>query len=121
MKRSPILLAMLFLAACDGYVDVSGVVRDTERNPIAGARVVLDKENWRRFEGETDSEGCFDLGGIVPSGRYKYDVLVEADGFGSVRTKVRAGRSNLLEVQLERSGSAKEGVIQKSEAPIPCR
>ncbi len=55
MKRSPILLAMLFLVACDGGVSVRGVVRDTAGNPIA-ARCAAS------------GEGAFlrRLGGVFP-------------------------------------------------------
>lgn len=83
--------------------------------------MILDKENARRFEGETDSQGCFHLGGIVAPGRYEYGVTVEADDFGSLTAEVPTLKENLLEVQLEPSGSAAQGVIRKSEGPIPCR
>ena len=82
MRRSLILFAALFLVACDGGIFVRGVVRDPAGNPMSGVRVFLERMDERRFEGKTDAAGCFHLGGTAAPGRYDFNFVVEADGFG---------------------------------------
>ena len=67
---------------------LTGVVRDAEGSPVAGARVALDADlpletDWvaeaSRVEAVTDGEGRFRLGGIGPT---PVRVVARAPGFG---------------------------------------
>jgi hypothetical protein len=63
MLRSGMLLALLVIAACEPFVNVTGTVRDADGAPIAGALVTLHAgaDDPRGVLTRTDSAGHFVL------------------------------------------------------------
>ncbi len=72
-------LLILFGAACDGGVQVRGLVRDARHQPIAGATIRLDlqtKSHRYQRTGQTRANGCFFYGMVLPPSRF--DVRLRA-------------------------------------------
>lgn len=113
-------IALLSLSGCDGFLQVRGVVRDTMGKPISGARVRLEHGDGRKFEEKTDRQGCFSTSGTVPSGRYEYSLLVDANGYSPATTKVRLTVEQDVTVVLARKGSS--GISRAEKVlQVPCR
>lgn len=100
------------------------VLAAKNREPIAGARILIQSTRGRR-EGNTDANGYFFLEGLPPG---KWSVGAVADGFvpippGSdsspkVDTEL-AGESDLVILLLERGGTIEGQVIDREGNPLP--
>ncbi len=74
-------LMLLAVAGCDGNVGVHGRVLDATGEAVAGGEVRLGHPGESfSFEGETDAEGCFAVGGMVGPGQRDYVLIVSAAG-----------------------------------------
>lgn len=88
--------------------EIQGTVRDTEGNPVAGARVTLGSVPsylpigaLPRGSAVTDAEGRFTLRGVRP-GVHRVEALAAVVGRGSVsQVRVDAGRAAEIEIVLK--------------------
>jgi hypothetical protein len=124
MRRRLAAVAVLttaIVAGCDGGVFATGRVVDVRHQPISGARVVLSRgEHSREFKTTTDENGCFGLGGTVAPGRYKYTLLINADGYKFALRDVPTLETARVEVILARQSAAGESQIVVARAST-CR
>jgi hypothetical protein len=102
--RGLLWLLMPFLTACDvadGIVQVSGVVQNEDKMPIAGARVLLSrKPPTPTFETTSDKAGNFQTGGTVTPGYYDLMIRIEAPGYKAAQGTVKSLQSTRLNVIL---------------------
>jgi iron complex outermembrane receptor protein len=90
-------------AVSPSAVPVSGVVRDAEGQPLAGASVVLGS-----LEARTDGEGRWSLS-VVPG---PHSLLVSLDGFLTVSREVRVTpETGTIDVHLARPLQLREDVV----------
>jgi iron complex outermembrane receptor protein len=90
-------------AVSPSAVPVSGVVRDAEGQPLAGASVVLGS-----LEARTDGEGRWSLS-VVPG---PHSLLVSLDGFLTVSRELRVTpETGTIDVQLARPLQLREDVV----------
>jgi hypothetical protein len=103
----------------ESIVRASGVVRDSEGNPIAGAEALLLVGSSRPDRTETD--GRFLVNEVVAPGRYPVPLHISAAGFKPLNLSVSTNTNNHVVATLERLGSTEESQASvhalTSEAP----
>ena len=99
------ILAIATSGAQTGTGRVTGVVRDTQGNPIEGARVSVEVQS-RTLEDTTDDEGRW---GILGFRNGSYTFSAEADGFSTYTWNApvkQRGRNPSMEIILESAAAA---------------
>ena len=116
MKRvAALVIACIALPGCifmlpgDGGVHASGIVRDPEGNPIAGAEINLQAGS--SVSDKTGTDGRFLVSDVVAPGRYNVPLLVSASGFKSVEASVPTLTNNHVVAVLERLEAARESRV----------
>ncbi|MEO8682415.1 MAG: TonB-dependent receptor, partial [Vicinamibacterales bacterium] len=98
---------------------VSGTVRDTSGQPIAGATVRLDGTDTGSVrEATSGAAGHYDFGGLATAARQT--LHVDSPGFRSARRALEpltAGERRLVDVQLEPAG-VNEAVVVTADGPL---
>lgn len=104
---------------------VSGVVRDAEGTPVAGATVLLgfQSDAWARGPGgpphvvATDGSGAFELAGVPPG---TLPLQVRAAGYGACSTavEIRAGAAAAIEIVLRPEATVVGRVLDAAGEPV---
>jgi hypothetical protein len=103
------LSGCIFMLPGDGGVHASGVVRDSEGTPIAGAAINLQAGS--SVSDKTGTDGRFLVGDVVAPGRYNVPLLISASGFKSVEVSVPTLTNNHVVAVLERLESVRESQV----------
>jgi hypothetical protein len=105
---------------CDGGVQLAGMVRSSEGTPISGATVRLERRgSSRHFENQTSAGGCFDSGGVVAPGNYRYTLRVVAPGYAPAEGEIPTLQQNFRLVILETADSKKKSSVVRVDTD-PC-
>lgn len=121
-KFIPVVLLLttsFFAISCDGGIDVRGFVHSGSGAAISNAHIFLEHGDWPNFKVDTDSAGCFEVGGVVPVGKFNYSLRIEADGYQTFLTEVSNKDREALSIVLASKGSPDRGRSVKT-SHIPC-
>jgi len=81
-------------SACDSYVTVNGVVRDSAGAPLQDVAVELETTGRAVHPAKTASDGSFDVG-IVGAEWRKTSISFRKDGYQDMRRGLAAERSTI--------------------------
>src|SRR5258708_30159212 len=90
--RFAIITVSLVLAGCDGLVDVSGVVRNSRGESVAGAKIHVTNMDQYWYT-ESRADGCFLDGGTTDPMHSSEPLTVVAAGYKDASAKGRTGRT----------------------------
>jgi Carboxypeptidase regulatory-like domain len=82
-------LVAVLNSGCDRFVFASGRVVDSKGRPLTAASLFLEAHRQGTFKADSDSDGCFWMGGArSPFGRDDYVLRAEAAGYKTVTGNV---------------------------------
>jgi hypothetical protein len=116
-----VLLLFMFLLPARGwaaaYGNVSGIVRDDNDRPVAGAKVVLESAAHAVVERQTDSMGRFDFPNMAIG---QYMLTISQQDFDSIRRPVtmQAGYFPFANIVLKRSYELSEVTVTATRLPV---
>ena len=101
-----ILTLTFMFSACDGQYIVTGVVKDTDQQPLPGVKVEFYyPESSRDHSGTTDEKGEFDLSYISGWSDQDGYILVSKNGFKKQSKPYVAGKDGHIEIVLEKASA----------------
>lgn len=108
-----LLAAIRCICAADGRV--SGHLTDTQRQPVAGARVQMAARSaGHSIEATTDAQGVFSLVFLSPG---DYEITASAKGFADVRERLHLseGETTTLDLQFSHLASRSDSVTVSAD------
>lgn len=117
IQRLLMLLLLVFSVGCDGHIDVFGRVLDGAGDGVAGIEVHLGHLGESlTFDGETDAEGCFAIGGMVGPGQRDYLLTVSAAGYEPVESTFTSSGEYPILVHLDADASGQIRIDRIAQA-----
>ena len=122
--QSPLVYLMAILVPAAAYTQsvrglVSGVVRDADRKPLAGAAVVLvQSETDRRRNASTDAAGEFTISNLPPG---DYQIEVANEGYQKQARRFTLPLDHEIWIEIQLLPGQRRGTIQVSAVREPLR
>ena len=116
MQRLLMLFLLTFAVGCDGHISVFGRILDAAGDGVADIEVHLGHPGKSfAFDGKTDAEGCFTIGGMVGPGQRDYLLTVSAPGYEPIEGTFTSSGEHPILVQLDTDASGQSRIVRLAE------